>query len=512
MPWTLYKYILRELLKLLGLTTAVLVVVMSFAAAIQPMSDGQLSPGLLVKFVLFTAPTVLGFALPFAGAFASTLVFIRLAGDNEILACSASGISYLRILAPVLALGVALTGGMFYLANYTVPMFYRMAERTVEGDVISLLVSQLNQRQFFEFKGQGLVIYADSATEFPPQESPGSVLPMTQLVELKGVVVGETEEGRVLRDVTAESAAMAVYGDSDTGKSFAVLRLTRAVRNDPSTGVLVSLKWMETKPIEIRSLLSDNPKFLSASDLDKYEKEPERYDVVSESMRTLSSAMATESLRRAFVVVKDNAVLNGALPGDRFVLSVPVVEEDGEVLKLSSAQGQPIRMKFYTNGQVSGPPLRTYEAELAYVRVRANAQVWTNAPAPAPSIDIELLNVKVVDGSGGLATGNKSLLFRQLAWPAFIPEDLDKRKAKELLGEAHGPDYASSKSVAAATENLDYMLAVLRRDITGQRHERAAAAVSCSLLLLLGSVLSMRLKDATPLVVYFWSFLLAWRS
>ena len=35
MPWTLYKYILRELLKLLGLTTVVLVVVMSFAAAVQ---------------------------------------------------------------------------------------------------------------------------------------------------------------------------------------------------------------------------------------------------------------------------------------------------------------------------------------------------------------------------------------------------------------------------------------------------------------------------------------------
>ncbi|MEL7087760.1 MAG: LptF/LptG family permease, partial [Planctomycetota bacterium] len=191
MPWTLYKYILRETGKLLLLTTLVLVVVMSFGAAVQPMSEGKLSAGLLVKFVLFTAPTVLGFALPFAGAFASTLVFIRLANDNEIVACSASGISYLRILAPVFGLGLVLTGGMLFLANSVVPSFYRLAERTVESDAITLLVTQLNQQRFVELKDQGLVIYADTATQFPPQQIEGSVLPMTQLIQLEGVAVGE---------------------------------------------------------------------------------------------------------------------------------------------------------------------------------------------------------------------------------------------------------------------------------------------------------------------------------
>lgn len=67
MPWTLYRYILRELLKVLVLTTTVLVVVLSFGAAVGPMADGLLGPVTLVKFVLYTMPTVLGFALPFAG-------------------------------------------------------------------------------------------------------------------------------------------------------------------------------------------------------------------------------------------------------------------------------------------------------------------------------------------------------------------------------------------------------------------------------------------------------------
>jgi len=504
MPWTLYKYILGELLKLLALTTAVLVIVMSFGAAIQPMSDGQLSAGLLVKFVLFTAPTVLGFALPFAGAFASTLVFIRMAGDNEILACSASGISYLRVLAPVLALGLVLTGGMLFLANYVVPSFYRMAERTVQSDVISLLVGQLNQQQSFQFPGEDIVVYADSAVQFDPLPTPGSVLPMTQLVELQGVVVGETgPNGGILQDTTAKNAVLQIYGNSEAEDSWGVFQLTNVVRYAPTTGVLMRLAFTEIGPLKLESPFSDNPKFLSAKDLGRYEREPERFSNIRDRIQSLASAMATESLRKAFVVVKDRAVLHGALDGDRYVLSVPRVEEDGEMLRLSSQIDRPIRVEFFSNGQIDGTPARTYIADSAFVRVK------TNALTLEPSIDIELRDVTVSGNTTAPAVGNKSLVFRQLSWPEFLPADLKERRAADLLVEAGSDAYGASPAVGSAVNLLEVSLFALKRNIIGQRHERAASAVSCSLLLLLGSVLSIRMKGQSPLVVYFWSFLLA---
>lgn len=504
MPWTLYKYILRELLKLLSLTTAVLVVVMSFGAAVQPMSDGQLSAGLLVKFVLFTAPTVLGFALPFAGAFASTLVFIRMAGDNEILACSASGISYLRVLAPVLALGLVLTGGMLYLANYVVPSFYRMAERTVQSDVISLLVSQLNQQQAFQFPGQDVVVYADSAIEFDPLPTPGSLLPMTQLVELQGVVVGETDgSGTILQDTTAKNAVLQIYGNGETEDSWGVFQLTNVVRYAPTTGVLMRLAFTEFGPLKLESPFSDNPKFLSAKDLRKYEREPERFSNIRDRIQGLASAMATESLRKAFVVVKDRAVLHGALDGDRYVLSVPTVEEDEDKLRLSSKVDRPIRVEFFSNGQIEGTPARTFVADTAFVHVK------TNALTLEPSIDIELRDLTVTSAASTPPVGHKRWDIRQLTWPEFLPADLEKRRAAELLAEAGGEEYGASSAVGYAVNLLEDSLFSLKRNIIGQRHERAASAVSCSLLLLLGSVLSIRLKGQSPLVVYFWSFLLA---
>ena len=515
MPWTLYKYILRETGKLLLLTTLVLVVVMSFGAAVQPMSDGKLSAGLLIKFVLFTAPTVLGFALPFAGAFASTLVFIRLANDNEVLACSASGISYLRILAPVVALGVVLTGGMLLLANSVVPSFYRLAERTLESDAITLLVSQLNQKSYVEFKDQGLVIYAETATQFPPQQIEGSVLPMTQLIQLEGVAVGEIvqptanpEKGvsppppHIGRDTTAKSATLMVFENPDNEDSWVQLNLNNVVRYDPGTGGLGRVQNLGTRPIKLPSLFSDNPKFLSASQLRAYEREPERHSQVRERLRELASAMATESLRQAFVQVKDHAILHGPLTGDRYVLSAPLIEEEDDVLRLSGNDNDPVRVEFYADGRVGGTPARVYEAPTAFVRVR------TNAINPEPMIDIDLRSVSVVSG-GGTTVGNPLIELRQLSWPKFLPEGLRDRRAYELLGEARRDTYATSKSVASLMQATENLLASLKGKIVAQRHERAASAVSCALLLMLGAMLSIRFRGHSPLVVYFWSFLLA---
>ena len=516
MPWTLYKYILRETGKLLLLTTLVLVVVMSFGAAVQPMSDGKLSAGLLIKFVLFTAPTVLGFALPFAGAFASTLVFIRLANDNEVLACSASGISYLRILAPVVALGVVLTGGMLLLANSVVPSFYRLAERTLESDAITVLVSELNQKQHVEFKDHGLVLYAESATEFPPQPVEGSVLPMSQLIQLEGVAVGEivqptaqTEDGNppppphIGRDTTARSATLAVFENPDNDDTWVQLNLENVVRYDPASGELVRITSFPTRAIKLPSLFSDTPKFLSASQLRDYEREPERHSQIRDGLQQLASAMATESLRQAFIQVKDHAILHGPLTGDQYVLSAPNIEEDGDLLRLYGDNDQPVRVLHYTDGHIVGTPARVYEAPSAFVRVQ------TNAFNPEPSIDMELQNVSIPSGADGTTVGNPEILLSQLSWPRFLPEGLKERRADELLAEARRDTYAESESVAGVTVGLENLLSSLRSEIVAERHERAASAVSCALLLMLGAMLSIRFRGHSPLVVYFWSFLLA---
>ena len=89
----------------------------------------------MVKYAVLAGVPMLQFALTFAAGFASTLVMHRMAGDNEILAMSVSGVSYRRILTPVFVLGLLLTVIMFLLVNFTVPHFWNLMKEMIARDV-----------------------------------------------------------------------------------------------------------------------------------------------------------------------------------------------------------------------------------------------------------------------------------------------------------------------------------------------------------------------------------------
>lgn len=508
MPWTLYKYILRELMKLLGLTTVVLVVVMSFAAAFQPMSDGLLTPGLFVKFVIFTAPTVLGLALPFAGAFASTLTFLRLSNDNEIIACSASGISYRRLLAPVFGMGLVLTVCLLLLANQVVPRFFRLAAQAATRDVVGLMAGQLANHEPFVAGGIGakgsgsFVIYADQTVQHEPPQDLDTPLPMTQLVELRGVAVGEVNrDNRIEHDTTAERARLMVFEDDVTQDAWIKLQLDEVTRHD-----IGYVKTLRTRMIRVPSQFSEDPKFFSSGELSRLNAEPEGYDSVRRKMDQLAAALATESVRNALGVTRERAVLEGVLSA-RYVLSADRVEPasaddaDGG-LTLSGG----VRVAYYADGDTAGEPDRTYTAE------RADVQVRTSRFDPEPAIDLTLndATVRGPEASGVPSVNEPSLALRGLAWPArILSEDLAGQTAAQLLTRAGQPTFASASAVAQRTDDLRGSVARLTRSILAERNRRAASAVSCALLILLGAVLSIHLRGQSPLTVYFWSFLLA---
>ena len=166
MPWTLYRYIIKEILKLLLPAAVVVMLLISIAAAIKPLIDGLLEPSMLLRFVAYLAPTMLQFALPFAAMFAATQFFARMAADNEITACSASGLSYFLILVPALVLGSALMVGWYYLSNSLVPMFNKRAAEVVKSDVVRMVVTELQKGRAVRFPTSGnWVVYADHAEE-----------------------------------------------------------------------------------------------------------------------------------------------------------------------------------------------------------------------------------------------------------------------------------------------------------------------------------------------------------
>ena len=71
-----------ELLKTILLTTAVLVSVIAFGAAIKPLARNLLGGTDILRYVALAAVPMLQYALPFSAGFGATLVMHRLATDK----------------------------------------------------------------------------------------------------------------------------------------------------------------------------------------------------------------------------------------------------------------------------------------------------------------------------------------------------------------------------------------------------------------------------------------------
>ena len=94
----------------------------------------------------------------------------------------------------------------------------------------------------------------------------------------------------------------------------------------------------------------------------------------------------------------------------------------------------------------------------------------------------------------------------QCHYPKPVLTEVNRLSSESMLKLAY-KDYPQVAPIRAAADGLRFQIDHLFRTAMGQLHERAALAVSCLLVLLFSAILSMKMHQSMPLVVYFWSFL-----
>ncbi|MDY7109174.1 MAG: LptF/LptG family permease, partial [Planctomycetota bacterium] len=207
MPRLLYRYMLWDLIRVALLTTAVLVTVIAFGAAIKPLAkEALLTAGQTAKYIILAIVPMLQFALPFAAGFAGTMSLHRMVEDNEIVAASVSGISYRRLLLPVLALGLALMLVMILLTQWVIPRFWGLLERAVAQDVTRLFQASIERGEPFQLGD--LQIWADRLIVDPEPEDTEAD---TRLILFRVAAAVLDDDGRVDEDVTANQAVVDIY-------------------------------------------------------------------------------------------------------------------------------------------------------------------------------------------------------------------------------------------------------------------------------------------------------------
>jgi lipopolysaccharide export LptBFGC system permease protein LptF len=193
MLFTLHKYIFRELLRVFVLAVVALTLILSLGSILQPVQEYGVGPRQVVHLMGYFLPITLTFVLPMAALFAGALVYGRFAGDNELDACRASGISLLRLVCPGLALAIMVAISNLLLSFYVMPVFVHRAEKSLKADAKQILFRNIQRRRYYKLPpDERYLIYADQAD--------------LQNDTLSGVIVTEMKNNEINEITTTEIA------------------------------------------------------------------------------------------------------------------------------------------------------------------------------------------------------------------------------------------------------------------------------------------------------------------
>lgn len=191
------RYIFSEIFKLFGLCLFVLmaILVLEKINFIANMTVGNaISGGELIRLILYTSPAFLVVTIPLAVLLATLITFSRMSGDCEIIAMRACGVSFYRILFPVMLL--AAVAGLLSLW-LSIDVLHRgnyLFNSQIADYVSRRFTAALGERTFFD-RFPGTVIYVN-------EKERGSDL-------LKGVFVFDGSDKENPRLITAREGMLA---------------------------------------------------------------------------------------------------------------------------------------------------------------------------------------------------------------------------------------------------------------------------------------------------------------
>ncbi|HUO07295.1 MAG TPA: LptF/LptG family permease [Phycisphaerae bacterium] len=494
---TLHWYIFRELLRIFLLTSSALTTLLAFGGTFKPVTKQGIEITQLMTIISNLMPAMLAYAIPIAALFAAVLVYWRLATDNEMTACRASGISFTAIVMPALALGLLVASVDLVFVNYVVPVFLQRTERAIISDFGSLATNQINQQG--QFKLDRLVIYGDSAELLPTN------VPNTSEVVVHGMAGLKLKDGKPDAIVVAQQANATITDDPETGGAAIKFTLTGAAAFNPATMAKISGSVPALteggKPFVVASQLKSKPKFLNVSQLFNYDRNPMLFQPVRDIVDQL------ETLHE-YQVVADRLYgawkITGGAP-----MTLEMTGPGGstaEFVKITAPRAELNSEKQLVFMGASGKQVHVERYQGRTLAISYNCD----------AVDVELSED---DFSGAGITG--TLLLRDhvtrtdhlrrigpdpsdvvtlsgLVLPAGIatvaPSD-----PQELVKSAAKGDVKSMQKLSADVRSA---ASRLFQEIDSELHSRGSFSLSCLTLVMLGAALGLLMRGKNPLAVF----------
>ena len=148
----LTRYVLGQFLGTLLLTVAVVAVVMIPSLLVQKALDEGLGVAQVLRIMPYIVPEAMRYTVPAAMLFAACIVFGRFAGNNELVAVKAAGISPGAILWPVLAASILLSLSLVYLNDIALSWGRTGIRRVIIDSIEEMAYGALRTHRSFASK------------------------------------------------------------------------------------------------------------------------------------------------------------------------------------------------------------------------------------------------------------------------------------------------------------------------------------------------------------------------
>ncbi len=326
MLFTLHKYIFRELLRVFILAVVALTLMLSLGSILQPIQEYGVGPRQVLYLMGYFLPITLTFVLPMAALFACSLVYGRFAGDSELDACRASGISLLRLVYPGLALAIMVAAANLILSFYVMPVFVHRAEKSLKTDAKKILFRNIKSRGYYELPPDyRYLIYADKVN----QEND----------TLSGVVVIEMKDNKIKKIFTAEIAKVSF----NPHEKFNEVQILAYNSSQMGAGSEAGAEW-GSLTAELGSLLADEIKFKKIDEMRKIKADLMSFDPIARLARDTYAQLIIELLAQDI----KTAITRNSEPSE-----TPADNADDD-LRFYELLGTPNSVKFIAGRCIAG--------------------------------------------------------------------------------------------------------------------------------------------------------------
>jgi len=273
----LHRYILRDMVKALGVALAAVTGLFSFGLVLPTLQEYGLGPLASLLYMGLVMPRAAYLALPLSAALAGSLVYGRLAAENELMACRASGVPRWSLFWPTLVLATGVGALTLLLAAWPLPESKYTAKALAKADIESLFYSELTRTKEIELDDVDFQMTVDR-------------------------VVGDMLHGPTLRysDKGGQTYCYAPYGKAtfDRANNRVTLALREAVVIDEAHKV--PLRGTHTVSVQLPTTLPRDEDELSLWRLMAVRRHPE----YSDRYRRLPEDAAPAGKRRIKQVIR----------------------------------------------------------------------------------------------------------------------------------------------------------------------------------------------------------------